>query len=104
MASLGAPILADSAYGAGHTLFLSRIKPDYKFKKNIPERPLMRQLALHESCLRFAHPVTGQPLEIASPLPHEFVVSIKYLDRFASSLSGQAPQDAGEPEAIPSDG
>ena len=94
MASLGAPILADSLYGANRTLFLSHIKPDYKFKKNIPERPLMRRLALHAGRLRFVHPVTGEALEIVAPLPHEFEVSLKYLDRFASPLSSPAPQEA----------
>lgn len=102
MASLGTPILADSAYGENRTLFLSHIKPDYKFKKNEKERPLMRRLALHASSLRFVHPVTGNAVEIVSPLPHEFVVSLKYLDRFASS-SGPAMQDAGNSEANPTD-
>lgn len=89
MAALGSPILSDRFYGSNRTLFLSHIKPGYKFKKNEDEKPLMRRLALHAGSLRFTHPVTGAAIEIASPLPHEFEVSIKYLDRFASS-SGPA--------------
>ena len=87
MAAVGAPILSDSTYGADRTLFLSHIKPGYKFKKNEREKPLMRRLALHARSLRFLHPVTGAIVEIVSPLPHEFDVSIKYLDRFASPSS-----------------
>jgi 23S rRNA pseudouridine1911/1915/1917 synthase len=66
-------------------LFLSAIKPGYRFKRDRPERPLLGQLALHAERLTLKHPVTGQALTIRAPLPHDFGVAMKYLDRFASA-------------------
>jgi 23S rRNA pseudouridine1911/1915/1917 synthase len=90
MAAVGCPILSDVMYGNGRSLYLSRIKPGYKFKANEDERPLIRRLALHAAVLRFRHPVTESDVEITAPLPHEFTVGIKYLDRFAS-VAGSSP-------------
>jgi 23S rRNA pseudouridine1911/1915/1917 synthase len=49
LAAIGLPIVGDPLYGTGEAL-------------------LPRQ-ALHAALLAFAHPVTGQPIEIQSPLP-----------------------------------
>jgi 23S rRNA pseudouridine1911/1915/1917 synthase len=84
MAAIRCPILADRLYAEGRSLYLSHIKPGYKFKRDRDERPLIRQLALHAERLRFRHPVSGMEVEILAPLPHDFLVGIKYLDRFAA--------------------
>jgi len=83
LASIHTPIVGDSFYGDGLGLALSEIKRKYKQKKDTPEIPLIGRLALHSSKLSFAHPVTGQPVTIESPLPDKFEIAIKYLRRFA---------------------
>jgi 23S rRNA pseudouridine1911/1915/1917 synthase len=50
---VGCPILGDEKYGA-------RTDPAHR-------------LALHSTALRFTHPVTGEELAFASPLPKELV-------------------------------
>jgi len=81
LACLGCPIVADSFYGDGRGLLLSSIKPGYKHKQD-EERPLLGRLGLHARSLTIRHPRTGQIITIESPLPREFEVAIKYLDRF----------------------
>lgn len=83
MAAVGCPILCDPIYGGNRKLFLSRIKPGYKFKRDRDELPMIRRLALHAAGLRFQHPVTGAEVDIRSPMPHEFEVGMKYLRRYA---------------------
>ena len=89
--SIGAPIVADSFYGPGTPLRLSSLKPNYKFKFNVDERPLMNRLALHAWRLTVPHPVTGVPLTIEAPLPKAFEVSLKYLRRYAAVRAPLAP-------------
>lgn len=85
LAHIGCPIIADSFYGNGQGLYLSAIKPGYKFKPREPERPLIGRVALHAESLTFSHPVTNNELTIAAPWPKDFAIAIKYLKRFASS-------------------
>lgn len=85
LAALKCPIIGDPFYGRGQPLLLSELKPDYKFKEDRPEKPLMGRLALHSSVLTFKHPVTGQPMTVKSPLPKDFQISIKYLRRWAGA-------------------
>jgi 23S rRNA pseudouridine1911/1915/1917 synthase len=56
MASLGYPLLGDVRYGG---------------PANVGDRQLTGQL-LHAAELRMAHPLTGAPLELSSPLPQIF--------------------------------
>lgn len=79
---VGLPIVGDSTYG-GAPLFLSRLKPDYKFKRGQTERPLISRTALHAERLQLPHPVTGQLLTIVAPWPKDIAVAIKYLRKFA---------------------
>ena len=78
----GFPLVGDELYG-GKPLWLSRLKSDYRLKPNKTERPLLARVALHAERLALAHPVTGQPLEIVSPLPKDFRVALKYLRKHA---------------------
>jgi 23S rRNA pseudouridine1911/1915/1917 synthase len=82
LAAIKCPIMGDVHYGGGAGLLLSRLKRGYKPPRE-GERPLIGRLALHADRLEFPHPVTGQPVVIESPLPHDFAVGIKYLDKFA---------------------
>lgn len=84
LSASGWPIVADRFYG-GKPLYLSWLKPKYKFKKNKPERPLMGRLALHAQRLSFTHPLAAAPVAIEAPLPKDFRVAIRYLQQWASS-------------------
>lgn len=59
MASIGHPLVADVLYGG------------------TPVGALQRQ-ALHAFRLAFAHPVTGQPLELHAPVPQDMVDALSF--------------------------
>jgi 23S rRNA pseudouridine1911/1915/1917 synthase len=82
LAAAGAPVLNDALYGdPGSQLLLSGLKRRYKGRDG--ERPLITRLALHAATLGFVHPASREAMEIASPLPQEFGIALKYLRRFA---------------------
>jgi RluA family pseudouridine synthase len=82
--SLRLPIVGDALYG-GKPLWLSRLKSDYRLKPDREERPLIGRLALHAKELALTHPVTGQVVSVAAPLPNDIVVGLKYLRKYAPS-------------------
>jgi 23S rRNA pseudouridine1911/1915/1917 synthase len=83
LAYIGCPIVADRLYGRDNGLYLSAIKKDYRFKRNVAEKPLIGRLALHAAKISFQHPFTGQKVQIEAPSPKDFAIAIKYLDKFA---------------------
>lgn len=89
LARLGCPVVGDAFYGDGRGIFLSELKKGYKFKKGEAERPLIGRLALHAQRLSFVHPKTGTPLVLESPLPREFVVTLKYLRKFGGPVQSR---------------
>jgi hypothetical protein len=62
---------------------LSKIKPNYRPRRDGTEQPLLDRTALHYSKLSFAHPMTGVPVEIESPLAKDMQVALKYLRKYA---------------------
>ena len=44
----------------------------------------LRRLALHAAELTFTHPLTRERMTVASPLPHDFAVALKYLRKFGA--------------------
>ena len=83
LAHAGCPVVADTFYGNARGLYLSEIKSDYKFKTNVPERPLIGRVALHAESLTFAHPATQAEITITAPWPKDLSIAIKYLKKFA---------------------
>jgi 23S rRNA pseudouridine1911/1915/1917 synthase len=82
LAAAAAPVLNDALYGDPDSqLLLSGLKRRYKGRGE--ERPLITRLALHAAALGFVHPASREPVEIASPLPEEFEIALKYLRRFS---------------------
>lgn len=67
LAHLGHPLLGDDKYG------------DFDLNKRLAKAGLARMF-LHAHRLRFAHPLTGETLDLVSPLPAD-------LDRFAAFLA-----------------
>lgn len=78
------PIVGDTLYG-GQPLWLSRLKPGYRRKRGVPEKPLLGRVALHASELRLPHPQSGEPLIIQAPWPKDLSVAVKYLRRFGAA-------------------
>lgn len=76
------PIVGDDLYG-GHSLFLSSLKPNYRFKRDREERPLIGRVALHAESLTLRHPITTAELTVAAPWPKDLSVAVKYLRRYA---------------------
>jgi len=60
MSYLGHPLLGDTVYGGGHTPFEKK------------HAALMEGQCLHAGRLVFAHPSTGESVEVTAPLPSEF--------------------------------
>src|SRR6267378_7694602 len=77
----GHPIVGDELYG-GKPLWLSSFKPGYRLKPGKTQRPLLSRVALHAEELRLPHPVSGEMVQIISPLPKDLVVALKYLRQF----------------------
>lgn len=73
LASKGAPILGDPAYGSG--------SPAATVRAAIAEAGLARQ-ALHAAVLGFRHPVNGQPLRFETAPPRDMAE----LERLLSTL------------------
>ncbi len=67
MASIGHPLLGDSAYGAGYKTKASQLPEGAKQALSA----LGRQ-ALHAAALRFEHPITGEALRFESLPPDDF--------------------------------
>ena len=81
LAAVGAPVLNDRLYGNGTVLLLSDLKRGYKGRED--ERPLIGDLALHGAELAFSHPLTRARMTLNMPLPKDFAIALKYLQRFA---------------------
>ncbi len=82
---IGCPIVADSLYGSGSPLLLSEIKRNYFFSRDRPETPLIGRLALHAASVSFKHPLTGAEIMIEAPMPKDFKIAVKYLDKFSGT-------------------
>jgi len=79
-------LLGDMVYGAP-PLLLSSIKPNYKFKKNREEKPLISRTALHALSISVIHPRSNTQVLIQAPIPEDFEITLKYLSRFAKPYS-----------------
>jgi 23S rRNA pseudouridine1911/1915/1917 synthase len=66
LAAVGCPILADEHYLGQKEFRLSDVRPV------AADEVLLSRQALHARRIRFPHPITQQPLEVAAPLPPEF--------------------------------
>jgi len=88
LAAAGCPILCDRFYGVPElTLKLSDLKRGYKGRDD--EKPLINRLALHASELTVSHPTSREPVTLRAECPHEFVVALKYLRKFADASQRQ---------------
>lgn len=76
------PLVGDACYG-GKLLLLSKMKPNYRPRRDGTEQPLLDRAALHYGKLSFSHPFTGETVAIESPLARDMQVAIKYLRKYS---------------------
>ena len=81
----GIPLVGDAFYG-GHLLLLSKIKRNYRPRRDGTEQPLLDRAALHYSRLSFTHPIKSEPVNIEAPLARDMQVALKYLRKYAPPL------------------
>lgn len=72
LAAIGCPIEGDKIYGVSEALFLRWVEEGTS--PDLDHRFGHSRHALHARRLRFRHPVSGEPLEIVSPLPEDLLV------------------------------
>ncbi|MDD3885812.1 MAG: RluA family pseudouridine synthase [Victivallaceae bacterium] len=70
--SLGFPLLGDKLYGVDDSIYL-KLRSGAVTDADRDKLVLPRQ-ALHSYCLSFIHPVTGESIKVAAPLPADFGV------------------------------
>lgn len=78
LASVGHPVMGDDTYGGGGGRRVAGLPPRRHF--------------LHAAWLRFRHPISGEMLDIRSPLPEEL--------RIALAVVAEAPELAAMPDPL----
>ena len=68
LAHIGCPVLCDRQYGGRAQITRGEIRRDLS-----DEEILLGRQALHAFRLRFAHPRTGEPIQIEAPLPADML-------------------------------
>ncbi len=81
------PVVGDELYG-GKSLWLSRLKQDFRLKPGREERPLISRVALHSAELTLPHPVTNESVVVKSDLPKDLKVGLKYLRQYSGNVPG----------------
>ncbi|MCK5942392.1 MAG: RluA family pseudouridine synthase, partial [Planctomycetes bacterium] len=81
--SIGHPIVGDEGYG-GERLLLSRLKPDYKKRKGVDERPLLQRMFLHAERVSFVD-VDGDTVDVEATLPEDLAVALRQVEKHANS-------------------
>ena len=85
LAAIGHPIVGDADYG-GEALLLSRLKPGYKLRRGVAERPLLARTFLHAASVRFRD-LDGGEVTVAAPLPADLQVALRQVARAAGRRS-----------------
>jgi 23S rRNA pseudouridine955/2504/2580 synthase len=65
----------------GHPVALDRKYGDPRFDEKVARRTGLARLFLHAGSIRFSHPRTGEPLEIAAPLARDLCEALSALER-----------------------
>jgi RluA family pseudouridine synthase len=89
--SIGHPIVGDRDYG-GEDLFLSDLKPSYKLRRGVDEKPLTKRLFLHAERI-VLRDLDGASVDVTMPLPDDLAVVLKQLERCVDRRGARATQD-----------
>lgn len=79
LASLKAPIVADTLYGGAH-VYLSELKRRFNLKRDTDEQPLIQRVALHAAELHFRD-LDGTEIRAEAPYPKDFRALITQLEK-----------------------
>ena len=74
---IGCPVLCDRQYGGRAQITRGEIRRDPQ-----DGLVLLDRQALHARRLQFAHPHTGEPMEVEAPLPADILAVLDELRRF----------------------
>lgn len=85
--SIGHAIVGDEAYG-GERLLLSRLKPDYKKRTGVEERPLLQRMFLHAERVAFPD-VDGNIAVAEAPMPEDLAVALRHVEKHRSARRTQ---------------
>jgi 23S rRNA pseudouridine1911/1915/1917 synthase len=77
LASIGHPVVGDALYGAPARLLVA---PSRQTRDPEPESLTLERNFLHAAELEFAHPHTGKPIHLASPLPAELESLVRAIE------------------------
>ncbi len=84
MASIGHPVVGDTLYGGAAQLHdqqaLQAANSRAARRRSEPESLRLGRNFLHAAQLKFAHPLTGKPLELEAPLPDELQAFLHHLE------------------------
>lgn len=78
--AVGHAIVGDLDYG-GEMLLLSRLKPGYKSKKGVAERPLLARMFLHAEHIVFTDP-DGAEVRVEAPWPDDLMTAYERVMAF----------------------
>jgi len=89
MSSIGHPVVGDTLYGAAGQL-TEQAGARAGRSKSEPERLRLGRNFLHAARLEFQHPVTGEVLELESPLPEELEGFLQRIEAVGRTSGGNA--------------
>ena len=81
MAHIGHGVIGDPLYGRAPR---AGQMPDNLARTGLSQMRAFGRQALHAAHLGFAHPITGEPLEFATPLPDDMAALLALMDRTVS--------------------
>jgi 23S rRNA pseudouridine955/2504/2580 synthase/23S rRNA pseudouridine1911/1915/1917 synthase len=85
MKAIGYPLAVDAVYGAGDSLFLSEIKPNYRLSSKYErERPILDRVSLHAKEITFSHPITDAPITVSAEIPKDLRITLRNLRKYKS--------------------
>jgi 23S rRNA pseudouridine1911/1915/1917 synthase len=77
LASIGHPVVGDTLYGAPARLM---VIPSRQTRDPEPESLALQRNFLHAAELEFAHPRTGEPVQLKSALPEELETLLRAIE------------------------
>lgn len=83
LSSIGHSIVCDEGYG-GERLLLSRLKPDYKMRPGVVERPLLQRMFLHAERVAFVD-ADGNNVVAEAPMPEDLAVALRHVEKYTST-------------------
>lgn len=85
LSAVGAPIVGDTDYG-GRDIFLSEIKPGFKFNRKMMEPPINDGFLLHSRGMSLVLPGDEKESTFIAPLNEKFETALKILRKYVQQV------------------